>query len=165
LSGGVAGKPPSEGVLLDLAIHNPLPYAVWFVWDPIMGPSSEYAARVTEASVSRVLEGRPAYLWEFLPEVILALRLASGAQVTLKQLRIEWFHRPGRLTFAFAQEIRVGGIPAAGWIGADGYTQSVEMFRLGEHSFTDRRRTDPRPEGADFDISVLCTVSVDVPPH
>jgi hypothetical protein len=157
------GKPPSEHASVDFVIRNPLPHPVWFVWEPIPGTGAEYDAQVTEVLVSHVSDDRPAYVWEFLPNVIQALRLASGAQVTLRELRVDIFHRPTRVTFAFAEEIRVGGVPAAGWLGAAGYTESVEIFQPGEHDFMERQRTDPRPEGADLDIRVQCAVSVDVP--
>jgi hypothetical protein len=140
-------KPPAVEGYFDIVVNNPLPRVVWFTF----GAMAEYTSSRVEVVD---LDYAPVRVWHL--GYLDALRLSPGATVTVRGWRALVFPVVER-AFTFANEIRVGGVPAATWFGKDGLTAGGELDDFSE-SGTDRVRwVGPHREAAVLEVDVLCS--------
>jgi hypothetical protein len=142
-------KPPAV-TGYDIVVNNPLPRVVWFTF----GAMAEYtSSRVEVVDV----DSAPVRVWHF--GYLDALRLSPGATVTVRVWRELVFPVVER-TFTFADEIRVGGVPAARWFGKDGLTAGGELSDFSESGVDRVRWVGPHREAAVLEVDVLCADTI-----
>lgn len=122
-AGRVPGKPPLMTVQVDVTLRNTEKTPRWFVFPGRLPATPDSGSNgVTGVEVYDVSgEGR-AILGKFLGTAgFQAILVAAGGEVSIAKLGIPvWHAKPGPLSFEVivANEITVGGLPAAKWFGA-----------------------------------------------
>jgi hypothetical protein len=140
-----------------LSLSNPLAVPVWAI--------IEYYGEVPPevwAVLQHQLPGTGAPVWEFKGnDPFVAVRLAPGAQVTLKNVPRTFSAEDTRARFALATDIRVRGVSADAWVGSPGLMESG-TYRLPDEWLEKpwvQRETEPYRPRPD-DIRVICTSEV-----